>query len=233
MESRGDFYLDSEEFIIMTIGIIEDDRLLNQALNKFLTDNGYDTVCAHSGKEAFAAAVDHPDLWLIDIGLPDGNGLDLYRELTAVRKVPAVFLTARDEERDMLQAFDMGAEDYVVKPFSMKVLLKRIERILKTNREGRMLTCGDITLYPEKKQVFAGDEEIALTAKEYQLLELFMENQDQVLTKENILDRIWGIDGAFIEENTVSVTISRLKKKLGERQSYIKNVFGLGYRMGE
>ena len=84
MEIRGDFYLDSEEFIIMTIGIIEDDRLLNQALNKFLTDNGYDTVCAHSGKEAFAAAVDHPDLWLIDIGLPDGNGLDLYRELTAV-----------------------------------------------------------------------------------------------------------------------------------------------------
>ena len=206
MEIRGDFYLDSEELIIMTIGIIEDDRLLNQALNKFLTDNGYVTVCAHSGEEAFAAAADHPDLWLIDIGLPDGNGLDLYRELTAVRKVPAVFLTARDEERDMLQAFDMGAEDYVVKPFSMKVLLKRIERILKTNR---------------------------LTAKEYQLLELFMENQDQVLTKENILDRIWGIDGAFIEENTVSVTISRLKKKLGERQSYIKNVFGLGYRMGE
>ena len=99
--------------------------------------------------------------------------LDLYRELTAVRKVPAVFLTARDEERDMLQAFDMGAEDYVVKPFSMKVLLKRIERILKTNREGRMLTCGGITLYPEKKQVLSGDEEIALTAKEYQLLELF------------------------------------------------------------
>ena len=81
--------------------------------------------------------------------------------------------------------------------------------------------------------MFSGDEEIALTAKEYQLLELFMENQDQVLTKENILDRIWGIDGAFIEENTVSVTISRLKKKLGEGQSYIKNVFGLGYRMGE
>ena len=81
--------------------------------------------------------------------------------------------------------------------------------------------------------MFSGDEEIVLTAKEYQLLELLMENQDQVLTKDNILDRIWGIDGVFIEENTVSVTISRMKKKLGERQSYIKNVFGLGYRMGE
>lgn len=217
----------------MTIGIIEDDRLLNQALNKFLTDNGYDTVCAHSREEALATAAGHPDLWLIDIGLPDGNGLELYRELSAVRQVPAVFLTARDDERDMLRAFDLGADDYVVKPFSMKVLLKRIERILKMNREGRMLTCGDITLYPEKKQVFSGNEEIVLTAKEYQLLELFMENQDKVLTKENILDRVWGIDGAFIEENTVSVTISRLKKKLGGEQSYIKNVFGLGYRMGE
>ena len=140
----------------MTIGIIEDDRLLNQALNKFLTDNGYDTVCAHSGEEAFAAATDHPDLWLIDIGLSDGNGLDLYRELTAVRKVPAVFLTARDEERDMLRAFDMGAEDYVVKPFSMKVLLKRIERILKTNREGRMLTCGDSHCIGRKSRCFPG-----------------------------------------------------------------------------
>ena len=217
----------------MTIGIIEDDRLLNQALNKFLTDNGYDTVCAHSREEALATAAGHPDLWLIDIGLPNGNGLELYRELSDVRQVPAVFLTARDDERDMLRAFDLGADDYVVKPFSMKVLLKRIERILKMNREGRVLTCGDITLYPEKKQVFSGNEEIFLTAKEYQLLELFMENQDKVLTKENILDRVWGIDGAFIEENTVSVTISRLKKKLGEGQSYIKNVFGLGYRMGE
>ena len=150
-----------------------------------------------------------------------------------MRQVPAVFLTARDDERDMLRAFDLGADDYVVKPFSMKVLLKRIERILKMNREGRMLTCGDITLYPEKKKVFSGNEEIFLTAKEYQLLELFMENQDQVLTKEKILDRVWGIDGAFIEENTVSVTISRLKKKLGGEQSHIKNVFGLGYRMGE
>lgn len=217
----------------MTIGIIEDDRLLNQALNKFLTDNGYDTVCAHSREEALATAAGHPDLWLIDIGLPDGNGLELYRELSAVRQVPAVFLTARDDERDMLRAFDLGADDYVVKPFFMKVLLKRIERILKMNREGRVLTCGDITLYPEKKQVFSGNEEIFLTAKEYQLLELFMENQDQVLTKEKILDRVWGIDGAFIEENTVSVTISRLRKKLGGEQSHIKNVFGLGYRMGE
>ena len=207
----------------MMIGIIEDDRLLNQALNKMLTDKGYDTTCAHSREEALALSADRIDLFLIDIGLPDGDGLKLYRELKAEKDVPAIFLTARDEE----------ADDYVVKPFSMKVLLKRIEVVLKRNREGSVLTCGDITLYPEKKQVFSDDEEISLTAKEYQLLELFMANQDQVLTKENILDRIWGIDGEFVEENTLSVTISRLKKKLGREQSHIRNVFGLGYRMGE
>ena len=217
----------------MVIGIIEDDRLLNQALNKMLTDKGYDTICAHSQQEALDLSADRIDLFLIDIGLPDGDGLKLYRELKAVKKVPAIFLTARDEEKDMLEAFDTGADDYVVKPFSMKVLLKRIEVVLKRNKDGDILTCGDITLYPEKKQVFSGDKEIFLTAKEYHLLELFMANQDQVLTKENILERIWGIDGEFVEENTLSVTISRLKKKLGREQLHIRNVFGLGYRMGE
>ena len=158
----------------MVIGIIEDDRLLNQALNKMLTDKGYDTICAHSRQEALDLSADRIDLFLIDIGLPDGDGLKLYRELKAVKKIPAIFLTARDEEKDMLEAFDTGADDYVVKPFSMKVLLKRIEVVLKRNKDGDILTCGDITLYPEKKQVFSGDEEIFLTAKEYHLLELFM-----------------------------------------------------------
>ena len=217
----------------MMIGIIEDDRLLNQALNQYLTDNGYSTVSVHCKKEALDISVEDMDLFVIDIGLPDGNGISLYRELTSERRIPAIFLTARDEEKDMIEAFESGADDYVVKPFSMRVLLKRIEAVLKRHKEGSMLTCGDITLYPEKKKVFSGNEEIILTAKEYHLLTLFMENQGQVLTKENILDRIWGLDGAFIDENTVSVTISRLKKKLGGDRSHIKNVFGLGYRMGE
>ena len=135
----------------MVIGIIEDDRLLNQALNKMLTDEGYDTACAHSCQEALELSINCIDLCLIDIGLPDGDGLKIYRELKAVKKVPAIFLTARDEEKDMLEAFDIGADDYVVKPFSMKVLLKRIEVVLKRNIDGNILTCGDITLFPEKK----------------------------------------------------------------------------------
>lgn len=217
----------------MTIGIIEDDSLLNRALNKYLADNGYSTVSAYCRREALDISLEDVDLFVIDIGLPDGDGISLYRELTAEKSIPAIFLTARDEEKDMIEAFETGADDYVVKPFSMRVFLKRIEVVLKRHKEGSILTCGEITLYPEKKKVFSGNEEITLTAKEYQLLDLFMTNQGQVLTKENILDWVWGLDGAFIEENTVSVTISRLKKKLGREQSHIRNVFGLGYRMGE
>ena len=224
----------------MWIGIIEDDRLLNQALEIALREAGYDTVSIHSKKEAFTLLDGREDLLLIDIGLPDGDGVRLYQELQKKwkqkQRVPAVFLTARDEERDMLAAFDVGAEDYVVKPFSMRVLLKRIEVVLRRNREESVLACRDLTLYPERKQVFLFGEEVYLTAKEYQLLECFMSNQGQVLTIDNLLEKIWGLDGEFVSENTVSVTIGRLRKKIEPdpgRPVYIRNVFGLGYRMGE
>ena len=226
----------------MRIGIIEDDRLLNQALEIALRDAGYDTVCACTKQEALSKLDGKEDLLLIDIGLPDGDGIRLYQRLRREsgelqkKSTPAVFLTARDEERDMLTAFDVGAEDYVVKPFSMKVLLKRIEVVLRRNSEGSILVCRDLELYPGRKQVLLGGNEVSLTAKEYQLLEYFMRNQGQVLTMDNLLQAVWGLDGEFVSENTVSVTIRRLRKKIEpdmSRPVYIRNVFGLGYRMGE
>lgn len=219
----------------MTIGIIEDDSLLNQALEIALQNAGYQTISAHTRKEALDLLREKVDVFLIDIGLPDGNGIELYQELQMEKRIPAIFLTARDEEKEMLLAFDAGAQDYVVKPFSMKVLMKRLEVVLKRNPEERYMV-GELTLYPDRKQVFTGKTEISLTAKEYQLLEYLMRNQGQVLTKENILETIWGVDGQFVVDNTVSVTINRLRRKIepdGERQGYIQNVFGLGYRIGE
>ena len=136
----------------------------------------------------------------------------------------------------MLAAFDTGADDYVVKPFSMKVLLKRIEVVLKRNGGTERLSCRELILYPARKQVFMAGQEIRLTAKEYQLLEYLMKNQGQVLTKENILEQVWGLDGQFVVDNTVSVTINRLRKKIepdAGQPAYIKNVFGLGYRIGD
>ena len=232
--------------MIMRIGIIEDDRLLCQALEIALQEAGHKTVSAHTKKEALSLFGGKEDLLLVDIGLPDGDGIRLYQQLCREEKephggsqadrTPAIFLTARDEERDMLDAFNVGAEDYVVKPFSMKVLLKRIEVVLRRNSEGSIRVCGELELYPERKQVFLHGEEISLTAKEYRLLEYFMRNQGQVLTMDNLLQAVWGLDGEFVSENTVSVTIRRLRKKIEPDMScpaYIRNVFGLGYRMGE
>lgn len=222
----------------MKIGIIEDDVLLNQSLKIRLQKEGYQVLCMHTQKEAEEQLVGTEDLLIIDIGLPDGNGLELYYKLSEGKKIPALFLTARDEEQDMLNAFDSGAEDYVVKPFSMDVLLKRIAVILKRNNnslsEARFLQCGDLTLYPDKKQVLLNGNELVLTAREYHLLEYFMTNKGQVLTRENILEHIWGIDGQYVVDNNVSVLINRLRKKLetaDNETEYIRNVFGLGYRM--
>ena len=151
----------------MVIGIIEDDRLLRKALDTDLKKQGYTTVLAGSGKEAAENINKNVDLLIIDIGLPDGDGINLYKEFQKNMKIPAIFLTARDEEKDMLEAFDMGAEDYVVKPFSMKVLRKRIEVVLKRKSDERVFICGDIMVYSDRKQVFAGKDEICLTAREY------------------------------------------------------------------
>ena len=161
----------------MTIGIIEDDSLLNQALEIALQNAGYYTISAHTRKEALDLFRKKVDAFFIDIGLPDGNGIELYQELQMEKRIPAIFLTARDEEKEMLLAFDAGAQDYVVKPFSMKVLMKRLEVVLKRNPEERYMV-GELTLYPDRKQVFTGKTEISLTAKEYQLLEYLMRNQE-------------------------------------------------------
>ena len=136
-------------------------------------------------------------------------------------------------EKDMLKAFDIGADDYVVKPFSIKVLLKRMEVVLKRKSNENVFMCGQVILYSDRKQVFVGKTEISLTLKEYQLLEYFIMNQNQVLTKEMIMENIWGIDSEFIDPNTISVMISRLKKKLNDSSNVISNVFGMGYRMGD
>ena len=131
----------------MTIGIIEDDTLLHQALKTALQNAGYQTVSAYTKQEALTTITGSESLLLIDIGLPDGNGLACYKKIRENTEIPAIFLTARDEETDMLTAFDTGADDYVVKPFSMKVLLKRIEAVIGRNNREKQLACGEIILF--------------------------------------------------------------------------------------
>ena len=195
----------------MTIGIIEDDTLLHQALKTALQNAGYQTVSAYTKQEALTTIIGSESLLLIDIGLPDGNGLACYKKIREKAEIPAIFLTARDEETDMLTAFDTGADDYVVKPFSMKVLLKRIEAVIGRNNREKQLACGEIILFPDKKQVYKNEKEIILTAREYQLLEYLMYNQGNVLTKENILEYVWGLVNYF---NIMFTGIVGRKKEL-------------------
>ena len=191
--------------------------MLNQALKIALQKGGFAASCAYDCKEAVQMLNngENLDLLLIDVTLPDGNGIRLYEEIlrNGIKELPAIFLTARDEEREMLEAFDAGADDYVVKPFQMKVLLKRIEAVLRRTDKDKVFIFDDLEVWPEKRRVFRGGEEIMLTAREYNLLEFFAKNQGQVLTREMILESVWGIDGQFVEENTVSVTIGRLRRK--------------------
>ena len=148
------------------------------------------------------------------------------------------FLTARDDEVDMLRAFDCGADDYLVKPFSMAVLLKHAQAVLRrTGEEDAKLFCyEDLSIDFARKQVTSQGRSVNLTNKEYDLLALLARNRTKVITKQMMLEQIWDVQGSFVEENTVNVTLSRLRKKIEPDPAnpvYIKNVFGLGYTFGE
>lgn len=218
-----------------TIAIIEDDALLNQALTITLQKAGYTILSAHNCRDGRKLIGQLPDLILLDIGLPDGNGMELCHIATEQTESPVLFLTALDEEIDMIRGFDAGCEDYIAKPFSMEILLRRIEVILRRKRSKNIFSYGELEVHFDQKQLYIHDKPVKLTAKEYQLLECFIHNQGQVLTKETLLQKLWDSKGIFVEENTLFVTITRLRKKMETDPSvpvYIKTVYGIGYIFG-
>lgn len=217
------------------IGIIEDDRLLNEALCTYLETLGYITDSAFSFEEGMALAERHPNLLLADIGLADGSGIEICRMVRG--KTPVIFLTAKDGEEDMLRAFGCGADDYLVKPFPMPVLAAHIQAVLRrTGGSRNELHYLDMYIDYDKKQVQLAESPVKLTPREYQLLELLSQNRGRVVTKDMILEKVWDSRGAFVDDNTVNVTLNRLKKKIEPDTShplYIRNIFGLGYTFGE
>lgn len=221
-----------------TIVIIEDDVLLNEALCKTFTNAGYCAKGAHSMKQGMAFFNESVSLAVIDIGLPDGDGITLCRKVQSLYKTPVIFLTARDEEADMLHAFDSGADDYLVKPFPMAVLLKHVEAVLRraVEENPQIFHYEELSIDFERKLVKIRDNTVKLTPKEYRLLELLAKNRKKVVTKNMMLNQIWDEEGSFVEENTVNVTLTRLKKKIESNPAnpvYIKNIFGLGYTLGD
>ena len=225
---------EKEACIMIKVGLIEDDRLLNESLALLLEKEGYQIYKGYSVADGLKLLNNGLDLLILDVTLPDGLGFSIIERAKAV---PVIFLTARDEEADMIRAYERGCEDYIVKPFSAEILKRRIQVVLRRNAsDGDVLEYQGLRIDYAKKTVSAGQEKLKLTSREYKLLEYLSKNMGQILSKEMILGKVWDIDGNFVGDNTVSVTINRLKKKLGKTadgMEYIRNVFGMGYVFGE
>ncbi len=215
--------------------LLEDDDSLNHSVSLKLKKEGYTVHSAFTVKEAFSLFQQFsPALIICDITLPDGNGLDFCARIRQESDVLFLFLTALDREEDMVAGYRQGADDYITKPFSMAVLVSKVAALLKRfpAETPKTIVSGNITLYPEEKRAARDGETLTLTAREYSLLAFFMENPMRILSRGQLLESVWDIDGSFVDENTLSVNIRRLREKIEDNPSapaILKNIRGLGY----
>ena len=224
---------------MLKILLLEDDKSLNRGISLKLQKEGYEVLSAFGVTEAEEVfRTNQIDLIISDITMNDGNGLDFAREVRKKSDVHILFLTALDQEVDIVNGYDVGADDYITKPFSLMVLISKVNAIMRRiesrqngSEETGELYAEDICMQSVQLMFFKGGEELNLSKKEIQLLHYFLEHPGQIISKEQILEAVWGLDGQFVDDNTVPVTISRLKKRLSsnEEGEYIKNVRGLGY----
>lgn len=213
--------------------IIEDDIDLREGLHFSFKGDGYEVLDVGTRREGQQEIKKGSyDLVLLDCNLPDGTGFDLCREVRRFSMIPIIMLTARDTEMDEIKALELGVNDYLSKPFSLGVLKARMKRILNEKAETANLCSGNIVIDKSTCKVYKDEEEITLSKLEYRLLMYFIENKNHVLSKEQILSQIWDSDGKYVDNNTVSVNISRLRMKIEEDASnpkFIKTVHGVGY----
>lgn len=220
----------------MDIFLLEDDDAIALGLCYSLQNEGYNVTLAKSVIEA-TDIVEKNDfaLYILDLTLPDGSGYDVCKKIKSIGDRPVIFLTAYDDEVNVVMGFDLGADDYITKPFRLKVLLVRIKSVLRRyNRTGGDATVKikNITINTNEAKVYKNGEEIALTAMEYRLLLILLNNRGKVLSRSQLLENIWDVEGDFVEDNTLTVYIKRLRDKIEEdaaSSQIIKTVRGLGY----
>lgn len=213
--------------LAMKLLLIEDDKLIAKGLAYSLQAAGYETeICADCASAYKAMSGDFAVI-IIDVTLPDGNGFDLYGDLRRVSRAPVIFLTALDDEDSVVRGFDLGAEDYITKPFSTRELIARVKRL--TRQSKSIVRAGAVTLDLDKQTVFLDGAPVELTALEYRVCSLLIQNHGAVVTREMILEKIWDIAGSYVNDNTLSVYIRRVRQKLGAER--IKTVKGAGYRL--
>ena len=214
----------------MNILLVEDNQVLVEALQYAFHSEKYLLATAASIFEAQKVIEkNRVDILVLDINLPDGNGLEFYRSYIVSIQIPTIFLTAIDDEDTIVAGLNLGADDYVTKPFSTKELIARINKVYARNHKNTIVRIKDITFDLDKMLVKKGDEPIAFTSLEMKLFHLLVSNLDKVVSRNRILDKIWEWTGNDVDDHTVTVYIKRIREKVGE--DIITTVKGIGYRV--
>lgn len=225
----------------MKILIVEDDRTIAMGLEYSLQQEGYTVILCHNVETGKKSFYEHKfDLCILDLTLPDGSGYDLCKLAREKWDIPVIILTACDEEVNVVMGLELGADDYITKPFRIRELTARIKTVLrryqKDNSTKNIIDLGSIRINTLDAKIYKNGSEIMLTALEYRLLLIFANNEGQVLSRNQLLEGIWDVAGDFVNDNTLTVYIKRLRDKLEEdpqNPSIIKTVRGLGYKVGE
>ncbi|PKR86334.1 response regulator transcription factor [Heyndrickxia camelliae] len=227
----------------MKILLVEDDKTIASGLEYSLQHDHFSTVLcydAESAKKVIVERLEEFDLCLFDVSLPDGSGYDLCKLVKKQKDLPVIFLTAVDDEVNVVMGLDMGADDYITKPFRIRELISRIKTVLRRyQRYAQTKTYMDINgirIHTQEGKVYKNGQEIVLTALEYRLLLIFANHIGQILSRSQLLEQIWDVAGDFVNDNTLTVYIKRLREKLEDNPQHpqiIKTVRGLGYKVGE
>ena len=224
---------------MVKILLIEDNQIITKGLKYSLEQENFEIETAENIVTAKTKIKKQRyDLYLLDIGLPDGDGYEICNYIKSKEDVPVIFLTAKDEESDVVQGLDMGADDYVIKPFRTRELISRIKSVLRRyyheeNKENQ-IKCGNITIDDDKAEVYQDDKQIIFTSLEYKILYLLVSNKNILVTREQILDKIWDVAGNFVNDNTITVYIKRIRNKLNDKDGkIIQTVRGIGYKVIE
>lgn len=222
-----------------TILLVEDNEAIILGLEYLFKEEKIRLKTAKNKKEAIKEIEENKeeqekiDVILLDITLPDGNGFDLCRYIKKETEYPVIFLTSREEEKDVVEGLEIGAEDYIIKPFRNRELISRIKNVLRRNeKNNNEIKCKDIKIDTKIGKVYKGEHEIVLTKLEYKILLNLFSNMNKLITREEILNDIWDIAGNFVNDNTLTVYIKRIREKIGDKSGeIIETVRGLGYRV--
>ena len=220
----------------MNLFLLEDDSAISMGISYSLTNEGYSVTAASSVKQGLEIIRNNSfSLYILDLNLPDGSGYEVCKEIKKQGDLPVIFLTAYDDEINVVTGFELGADDYITKPFRLKELSVRIKSVLRRYSKDTthgIINVKNIKINTKEAKVYKDNNEIILTAMEYKLLLSLIKNRGRVLSRTALLENLWDIDGDFIEDNTITVYIKRLRDKIEEepnKPAVIKTVRGLGY----